>query len=221
MDIDEDVRESGNARRWLAWAAAGLLVAGVVSVGTVDSNPGTGGRIVAAGSAADGIGLPVTAPVIPPDPPVTATVPAPSTTLTTSSTTPPAAVRAPVTTTAPPTTQPRRTSTTVTTPAPTTTVAAGNRATVTVASEAADAFKIIVNGRVFQLAPGTSSGPVAIDLYAHGNDIIEVTAVADPTCGLGDADNYFDAGGRYRLTVASGPGMCQTMPGPRFKVTPA
>jgi hypothetical protein len=219
VDIDEDVRKSANARRWLAWATAGLLMAGVLSVGTVDSDPRTDGRIVAAGSAADGIGLPVTAPVIPPDPPVT--IPVPSTALTTRSTTPAVTVRAPVTTTAPPITQPRRTSTTVTTPAPTTPVAAGNRATVTVANEAADAFKITVNGRVFQLAPGTSSGPVAIDLYAHGNDIIEVTAVADPMCGIGDADNYFDAGGRYRLTVASGPGMCQTMPGPRFTVTPA
>ena len=219
MDIDDDVRVSGNARRWLAWATAGLLMAGVVSVGTVDSDPASDRRVVAAGSAVDGVGLPVTAAVAPPEPPVT--VPPPSTTLTTSITTPPATARAPVTATAPPTTQPRRTSTTVTTPRPTTTVAAGNRATVTVVNDAADAFKITVNGRVFQLAPGTSSSPVAIDLYAHGNDIVEASAVADPTCALGDADNYFDAGGRYRLTVASGAGMCRTMPGPQFRVTPA
>jgi hypothetical protein len=92
---------------------------------------------------------------------------------------------------------------------------------VTLVNEHTYAFVITVNGRTFELAPGQQVGPVDLALYAHGNDIVEVRAVADPTCGLGDADNYFDPGGRYRMAIVASPGMCRDMPGPQLKVTAA
>lgn len=223
MDIDEDAQEPGHTRRWLAWATAGLLVAGVVSAGTADSRGRSADErvVTAAGNTVDGIGLPasVTEPVAPPRPP--ATLPAPTTLAPTTVPKPPVTVRAPVATTAPPTTQKVRTPTSVAATTPTTAVSAAGRATVTVSNEAGHAFVVTVNGRAFQLAPGQSSGPVRIDPSPNGNDTVEVSAVADPSCGTGDADNYFDAGRSYRLTVVAGPGMCRTMPGPQLKVTPA
>lgn len=221
--MDEDVRTSNPAVRWLAWAAAGLLVAGAVSVGTVTSGGTDAGQnISVAGGSAGAVDLPspVTAP---PAPPVASLAPPvlPSTTAvaTTAVPRPPVTVRAPVSTTTAP-----RTPVTAA-PAPTTTstiaVASVQRATVTVVNAASSAYVITVNGTVFQLGAGTQAGPALIDLYAHGNDIIEVRAVADPACALGDADNYFDAGGRYKLTVVDAPGLCRNaVPGPGIRVTP-
>jgi hypothetical protein len=214
--VEEDAKGSGLTARWLAWATAGLLMAGLVSAGTVAArNAGTGDRIVsAAGTGADGVESP---------PPPAPTVP-PSTTAPSTSVAPTTSV--PMTSTAPPTTQrPRPTTTTSTTVKATTSTtgasSAAGRATVTVVNQAADAFVITLNGRTFQLAPGQQAGPVEIDLYAHGNDIVEIRAVADPSCGMGDADNYFDAGGHYRVAIVPSQGMCGSMPGPQLKVTPA
>jgi hypothetical protein len=92
---------------------------------------------------------------------------------------------------------------------------------VTIVNEHTYAFTITLNGRSFQLAPGQQVGPVEITPSANGNDIVEVRGVADPTCGLGDADNYFDAGGRYRVAIVASPGMCRDMPGPQLRVTAA
>ena len=201
--------------RWLAWAAAGLLVAGLVSIGEVSAGTATDERIVrASGSGVDGVEVPTTLgqPAAPPEPPVAPPLPPTTADPTTTVPTP--------TTTAPPTTQPTRPTTTR--PAVTSTTAAARAAgaMVTIANEHTAAFKITVNGRTFELAPGQQVGPVELTPSASGNDSVEVTAVADPTCGLGDAGNYFDAGGRYRMAIVASPGRCRAMPGPQLKVTP-
>jgi hypothetical protein len=210
--MDEDVRDAPRMMRGLAWAAAGLLVAGLLSVGAVQSdNTAADERIVAA-AGQGGAGVDVATTVAPPPP---ATAPPPATTAPPPATTVPrpTTTRAPGTTT---TTRPPVAATTSTTAA-----SSAGRAMVTLVNEHTYAFVITVNGRTFELAPGQQVGPVDLALYAHGNDIVEVRAVADPTCGLGDADNYFDPGGRYRMAIVAGPGMCRDMPGPQLKVTAA
>ena len=79
-----------------------------------------------------------------------------------------------------------------------------------------------MNGRTVTLAPGERSGPAATITAAHGNDIVEVTLVQEPSCGVGDADRYFPSPGNYTMTISASPGLCQPgMPGPVIKVTPA
>ena len=224
--MDDGTQAPVKVTRWLGWAVAGLLVAGAVSVGAVNQgNEDHDQRVVAAaGQGGIGVELPTTStppPTAPPSPPVIPPPPSTSSTV---------AVRPPVSTAAPttqpprattPTTRPSVTATTVT-PATTATTTAGGRAKVTIANEhTTHAFVITVNGHTFSLAPGQQAGPVDMALYPHGNDIIEATSVADPTCGMGDADNYFDAGGTYRLAIVVSPGTCgkSAMPGPQIKVT--
>ena len=94
--------------------------------------------------------------------------------------------------------------------------------TVNVVNEYPQAVNITVNGKAFMLAPGQQSGPVTIVRYDHGNDIVEVSPVQDPSCGMGDADGYFPKPGSYRLAVVAGLGICQSgVPGPAVRVTPA
>jgi hypothetical protein len=120
----------------------------------------------------------------------------------------------------PTTTAPRPTTTTTKAPATTTTKPAGVR--LTVVNQHPSAVKVTVNGRTFTLAPGEAAGPVSVTTPAHGNDVVEVALVQEPSCGTGDADRYFPKPGGYTMTVVAGPGLCQPgMPGPMVKVTPA
>ena len=216
--MDEEIRATQSPARWLGWVTAGLLVSGLVSVGTVsDRNQAAEQRIVtAAGTGADGVDLPTTAvpttlPPLPTLPPTTALA---TTTTVARSTTVPPTTQAPRTTT---TTSPVR-ATTTTVPTTVTTVAAGTM--LKVVNEHPFAVILTVNGRVFQLAPGEQAGPVQITRYDHGNDIVEAKLVQEPTCGMGDADGYFATPGSYRMAVVASPGLCQPgMPGPNVKVT--
>ena len=78
--MDEDLRAPIRVTRWLAWAVAGLLAAGVVSVGVVNTREdGSDRRVVtAAGETASGVDVSTTVttfvpppelPVIPPPDP--------------------------------------------------------------------------------------------------------------------------------------------------------
>ena len=209
--MDEGLHEPVRATRLLAWLAAGLLVAGAVSAGAVSGNDDAADRRLV---TAAGAGLGVDAPTTTAEsvPPPTTAAPAVSSTTT---------ALAPTTTAPrPTTTAPRPTTTTTKAPATTTTKATGAR--LTVVNQHPFAVKVSVNGRTFTLAPGERSGPAATTTAAHGNDIVEVTLVQEPSCGLGDADRYFPSPGSYTMTISASPGLCQPgMPGPVIKVTPA
>jgi hypothetical protein len=205
--VDDGLQEPVKATRLLGWLTAGLLVAGAVSASAVNGNNDAADRRVvsAAGAGLGGVDATTTTAALLPVP-TTATEVVPPTTTTT--------------TVAPTTTAPRPTTTTTKAPATTTTKAAGVR--LTVVNQHPSAVKLTVNGRTFTLAPGERAGPVAITTPAHGNDVVEVTLVQEPSCGTGDADSYFPKPGSYTMTVVAGPGLCQPgMPGPDVKVTPA
>lgn len=222
----EDATVGGpKATRWLAWAVAAVLTAGVVSAATVASaDKGGDARIVrAAGDSTGGVvdvpttASPFVAPLQPPEIPTTTSTappaPAPKPVVT-PATNPP--VRAPVTTARP---------TTTTTPAPvsatTTPATVSGRATVTIVSQYALDVDVTLNGRVFRVAANGQVGPIDLALAANGKDIVEVRVVSRPTCGEGDAGGYFQPGGSYRLLVVSTPGMCLDIAGPNMKSTPA
>lgn len=226
--MDDGVREGLKPARWLAWATAGLLATGVVSAGTVGGGHGSDGQqiVTAAGRATGGVEVPTppsvepTTPLVgppvtpPPPPPSTTTVPPPAPTALPAVSIPsPPGTDSPVTTT---TTTPVVTSTTATT-AP----AAPARAGLTVVNQHPEALVATVNGLVFALDPGQQSSVVDMALAAHGNDVVEVHLVSDPTCGVGDADRYFPADGRYRLTLTASTGRCRNASGIELKVTPA
>lgn len=234
--MGEEMRETPTAARWLAWATAALLVFGVVSAGVVDVRDGNFDADVV--SAAGGPARTVEAPsssttTVASVPPVTSTsLPA----IARSTTVPraAAAVLAAIGSTPPPTAQPPPattpttrgpvTPTTATTrtsiPATTTTTAPG-RAAVTLANEHPNAFVVSVNGRDFELDPGEELGPVDVTLRADGDNVVEVRAVADPTCLLTDTRDLFQPGGRHRLAMVATEGMCGSTPNVELKVTTA
>jgi hypothetical protein len=205
-----------------------MLAAGVVSVGAVNAeNEAEERRVVAAGRAADGVELP--APVGQFGPPVTpplflpppTTDPAPTTTAPARPTSTAQATTQPTRTT---TTKPAPTATTVATAVttPPTPAAQSASATVNVVNEHPQAVSVKVNGRAFTLGPGQQSGPLTIARSDHGNDTVEVSLVADSSCGMGDADGYFSRGGSYRMAVVAGRSVCQGgVAGPDVRVTPA
>jgi hypothetical protein len=215
--------------RWLALAAACLLVAAMVSAGIVGfgRGPSSSAVVSAAGTTASTIGAPstVTAP-----PPSTAAPAAPTSTIRTTTTLPraAAAVLKAIGTTAPPTTrapapsttQPPATSTTVTTQPPTTSTTAPNAgvATVTVVNAHGQPLVVVVNGRVFDLDQGESEGPAAITLPL-GDDIIQVGVRNDATCTARGSADYFVANANYRVTIAAGPTPCTNFPAPTIEVT--
>lgn len=236
--MEEQIGKGFRATRWLAWAAAGLLVAGAVSAGTVSSaNKQTDTRIVtAAGDATGGVEVPttaasVTAPLAPPPLPTTtvAPAPAPPTTVAKATTTTAAAAKAPAVTTAPATTPPTttpavRSATTVPPVTATTATTISGRFTVTIVSQFDDDVDVTINGQVFRVAANQSVGPMDLALASNGNDIVEVRVVSEPTCGEGDAGGYFTAGGRFRLSIVPG-GTCgvdgSSIRAPQAKSTPA
>ena len=230
------MRETPSAARWLAWATAVLLVFGVVSAGVVDVRDGDfGADVVSAGAGAARsveVPSPSTTTTVISLPPVTSAPPA----IARSTTVPKAAaaVLAAIGSTPPPTAQPPP-ATTPTTRAPVTPTAAPTttsivatpsttvpgRAAVTLANEHANAFVVRVDGRDFELDPGEEVGPVDVALPADGDDVVEVRAVADPTCVLTETRDLFQPGGRHRLAIVATEGMCGSTPNVKLKVTAA
>ena len=81
---------------------------------------------------------------------------------------------------------------------------------------------VTLNGQRFQVSPGRQAGPQVLALAADGNDVIELTVVDRPLCGLGDAGGFFQAGGKYRVEVYAFTASCDPMdvlPGPGLRIT--
>jgi hypothetical protein len=167
--------------------------------------------------------------------PTTTLAPAPTTAAPVTSTTAAAAattttptVRAAATTVSPTTTtRPAKvadpTPPTMWLPPPGTTVTTGpiTPVMVTLRSSYSDAVTVTVGGQVHNLAPGQVTAPFSVMPAASGNDIIEVTVIAHPTCGDGNAGGYFFSGNTYQLSVLGGGGTCLGIVGPTFQVTPS
>lgn len=224
--VDGGGPETPPTARWLAVAAACLLIAAMVSAGVIGFGDGTASNaVVAAAGRTTG-----TEPV-----PSTVTVPPPSTiepaaptssTIRTTTTLPRAAVEVlrAIGTTAPPTTAPSPTAppTTATTvrPSTTTTTAAPRVATVTVSNTHPQAVVVTVNGRTFELAPDGDEGPVPVTLPATGDDLVQVRVPADPNCAGELAADFFQPFRTYTVTIAPGPGTpCNGFPAPMIQVT--
>ena len=107
-------------------------------------------------------------------------------------------------------------------PAPPTTVAP-TTASVTIVNQHPAALQLMINGGIYQLAPGQVIPDVEIVASPEGHDIVEIRMATALPCGLGDSMDYFDAGGSYRFTIAIAPGMCDLNGSPQFNftVTPA
>ena len=207
--------------RWLAGAAACLLIAALIAAGVIGFGNGSpdGAVVSAAGGTASTVGVPSTVTVPPPS---STTAPAsPSSTIRTTTTLPRAAseVLRAIGTTAPPTTQPPAptttrppvTSTTATTVRPSTTTTSTTlppEATVRVTNQFGRPLEVTVNGAVFNVAAGTTEGPKLVTLPATGDDVIKVS---DAACPLEAKADHFQPGGSYEVTVnpGSGPG-CTT-----------
>lgn len=227
-------------RLWIGLALALLGVAAVATalVGLAGSG-GKGAVVATKGAPSAAIGqaaiVPLTTTTTPTVdvPAVSATVPPSPATTAPATTRPPAAAAAAtiptvrphadpatsipettVSTTIPPTTVPGTTSTT----APPTT------AKVSIINRYTGAVQVTVDGHSYTVASQAAVGPVTVTPAASGNDIISVTSVADPTCGVGDAMKYFYAGSSYELQIAAGGGRCTTsnggITGPSFNVAP-
>ena len=225
--MDQARPEAGRGRRWLAWAAAGLLAVGVVAAGVAVVDDDRPGRAVVSASG-DRSGIDVTSTV-------TVTLPVeastPPTTTATTTTLSKAAVdvlnaiagsttttRRPPTTT---TTRPPAATTTVPTPttAPTTstTVPAPFRATLV--NEHPQAVVLIVNGRSFSLALGQTIDDVELPFSSRG-DLVQVRLVADEKCGVSDSGVIFKPGARYRVSIVVGQTQCKDVAVPILRIVP-
>jgi len=133
-----------------------------------------------------------------------------------------AALAAVTTTTPPPATTVPVPVTTTEPPAPPKTIAP-TTASVTIVSQHPAAVQLMINGGIYQLAPGQVLPDVAIVASPEGHDIVEIRMATALPCGLGDSMDYFDAGGSYRFTVAIAPGVCDLNGSAQFNftVTPA
>lgn len=247
--MGEEMPETPTAARRLAWATAVLLVFGVVSAAVIDVRDGAfdADVVSAAGGNARTVEVPfssttTTTTTVSSLPPRTSaqrpaiarstTVPnaaaavlaairssaPPTTPLPTPPTTQPPPATTP--TTGPPVTPATIATTTTSIPATTTTTVPG-RAAVTLANLHPNAFVVRVGGREFELDPGEEVGPVDVALPAEENDVVEVRAMADPTCALTETRDLFQPGGRHRLAIVAAEGVCGSTPNFELKVTAA
>ncbi|MDQ4090126.1 MAG: hypothetical protein M3163_07460, partial [Actinomycetota bacterium] len=166
--------------RWLAFAAACLLIAAMVSAGVVGFGDGSSSDAVVAAAGRTTATEPVPSTVTVPPPSTIEPASPTSSTIRTTTTLPRAAVEVlrAIGTTAPPTTAPSPTAppTTATTvrPSTTTTTAAPRVATVTVSNAYSQIVVVTVNGQPFELEPRGTTGPVQVTLPATGDDVIQV-----------------------------------------------
>jgi hypothetical protein len=94
--------------------------------------------------------------------------------------------------------------TTATTAKPTTTTTTfpANAARVTVVNNYPKAVEVHMDNVRVTVATGQRAGSLAV-VPAADNDVVEVMVHDDPTCGVGDAGRYFEAGRAYQLTVSA------------------
>ena len=212
--------------RWLAFAAACLLIAAMVSAGVVGFGDGSSSDAVVAAAGRTTATEPVPSTVTVPPPSTIEPASPTSSTIRTTTTLPRAAVEVlrAIGTTVPPTTAPSPpappTTATTVRPSTTTTTAAPRVATVTVSNDYSQAVVVTVNGRNFTLEPDRDEGPVQVTLPATGDDEIEVRVASDATCGGKLAADFFQPFRTYTVTIAPGPGTpCNGFPAPMIQVT--
>lgn len=209
--------------RSLTVAAALVLVAGTASASVRlagDEAPGSQ-AVLAAGGTVDAVEVTASAPpVAPPVAPPSTTNLSPATTTSTRvapvTTRPAPALPAPPATPTPTSAVPPAPSTTTTTARPRPT------ASVTIVNNFSHHVVITLNGQRFEVSVGRQAGPQDLVLAADGNDVIELTVVDRPLCGLGDAGGLFQAGGKYRVEVYALTASCDPMdvlPGPGLRIT--
>jgi hypothetical protein len=80
---------------------------------------------------------------------------------------------------------------------------------------------VTVNGKATEVAAGQQAGPVEVTPAPKGSDAVQVRAVADATCVAGGVGAFFQAGGRYKLTITAGQAACANFPVPEFTITAA
>lgn len=221
---DGGVSDAPPTARWLAWAAACLLVAGLIAAGVIGFGDGSSGDsyVSAAGQSQSTVGVTSTVTVPPPSTVPPAAV-APTSSLRTTTTLPRAAsallkaigTTAPPTTAAPPAPTTTRapvtstTATTATTLPPTTTTSTSTTlprqvVAVTVVNNHPQALIVTVNDRAYDLDPTESEGPSDVTLPATGDDVIQVRVKGDDSCNGESRADHFQAGRSYRVTVAAG-----------------
>lgn len=212
--------------RTAALVAACVLVVGLVVAGVVVTRDDRPSRAVVTATRDQPSTVDVTSTVTIPLGPAPST---PPTTVQTSTTLPKAAVDvlkaigSTTTTSRPPaTTTTRPAAPTTTTPAPTTstpTTITVPQFTATLVNNHPHAFILNVNGRDFPLAPAQTVESVSFPV-SPGGDSIRVRLAEDANCGVFDSGVIFQAGGRYRVRVVEGPGMCGSFPSPFIEVVP-
>lgn len=132
-------------------------------------------------------------------------------TTTTSTTAPPETT---TTTTAAPapvvTTTTAKPTTTTAKPTTTTTAIPADQARLTIVNEYPAAVIAIVNGVRYDIPKGGRKGPVGVKPRAiDGNDTMTLRRADDESCGVGDADGYFEPNVSYTLRLyASRPDGC-------------
>lgn len=221
-----DGPKASRVTRVAVWAGACVLVVGLIVAGLFAVRNDRPSRAVVTTTRDQPSTVDVTSTVtIPLDP----TPSTPPTTTRTSTTLPKAAVDvlkaigSTTTTTRPPaTTTTRPSAPTTTTPTPTTatpTTITVPQFSATLVNNHPHAFLLNINGRDFPLAPGQTVESVTFPVSPNG-DTIRVRLVDDANCGVFDSGVIFQAGGRYRVRVVEGPGMCGTFPSPFIEITP-
>lgn len=204
--------------RWLAWAAACLVLAGTVSAGVRVVDGDRPGRAVVSAVGRQSGTADVTSTVTVTLPVETST---PPNTVATTTTLPKAAVdvlnaiggstttaRQATTTTRPPAAP-----TTVPTPttAPTTSTTVPAPYTATLVNEHTQAVVLNVNGRNFPL---TRAQTLDVELpISQRGDLVQVWLAEDNKCGRSDSGVIFKPGATYRVTIVESEDMCNDSPG--------
>lgn len=94
-------------------------------------------------------------------------------------------------------------------------------ATVSITNEFGSPVDVSLNGVHYQLTAGQTLLQKHVTPAASGNDVIQVTDVNRPSCGVGNAQAYFVANLWYQLNVVKGSSICLGAPGPDFTLQQA
>lgn len=205
-----------HSKRWLAWAAACLVLMGVVAAGVLVADRDRPGRAVVSAAGGQSGNVDVTSTV-------TVTLPVetsvPPNTVATTTTLPRAAVdvlnaiagsttttrQLPTTTTTRPPAAP--TTVPVPTTAPTTSTTVPAPYTATLVNEHTLAVVVNVNGRDFPLAPAQTVD-VELPMSLRG-DLVQVRLAQDNKCGVSDSGLIFKPGAAFRVAVIESETMCK------------
>ncbi|HVL05372.1 MAG TPA: hypothetical protein VM388_05260 [Acidimicrobiales bacterium] len=224
--MDRAVPEESGVTRWLAYAVGVLVVAGLVSAGTVAAQDDRPSRAVTATAESQGtvdVTSTVTIPLQPPPPPST-----PPPTAQTSTTVPRAAVDVLNALAGSTTTTPPRATTTTRPPAPTTTVPTPTTAAPAITSTTVPRFTanfvnehpnrvvLNVNGQSFPLMP-TQTVEVDLPMSVRG-DVVQVRLAEESSCGVTDSGEIFKAGSRYQIRILVDDIMCKDFTRPRLEI---